>query len=285
MRSGRLPALPARLRIDVRTSALALATALLAGAAPAGAVSSACTLGAITYCFNQDVLPDPGFATVPGSFPNSSAAEMEFQLLIGAGNFDTESFESGFMDGDDGELDIFQGGPLSLVGVLSDSVDDGGSIRLAPLDDAVNRGFPIASSLFWKNETTSDQSDELFRVTFSEEVRSFGFYATAWSTQSTLGATDLVLELVPDGGGSSTFVPIPHDQNGNLAGSAFYFGVISDAPFIAAALRNSTDIDPGDRIGFDGFTVAIVPEPSTALLLSAGLLGLAAIRGRPARTR
>jgi len=256
---------------------LALATALLAAASPASATTS-CTLGATTVCFAEDILADPGFASVPASSPNSSAAEMEFQLLIGAGNFETESFES-FTDGDHGPLNIFQGGALSVTGVLSDTVDSGGTVRMAPLDDAINRGFPISSTNFWKNETVDTTSPELFRVTFSEEVRSFGFYATAWGTQSTTGATALVLDLIPMVGAPITLV-IPHSPDGNLAGSSFYYGVIADAPFIAAALRNSTDIDGGDRIGFDEFTVAVVPEPSTALLLSAGLLGIAAIGRR-----
>jgi len=255
---------------------LALATALLAAASPASATSS-CTLGATTVCFAEDILADPGFASVPASFPNSSAAETEFQLLIGGGNFDTESFES-FADKQEGPLNIFQGG-LSVSGVLTDSVADAGKIRTGPLDDAINRGFPTSSNNFWKNETVDSTSPELFRVTFSEEVRSFGFFATAWGTQSTMGATALVLDLIPMVGAPITLV-IPHSPDGNLAGSSFYYGVIADAPFIAAALRNSTDIDGGDRIGFDDFTVAVVPEPSTALLLSAGLLGIAAIGRR-----
>jgi hypothetical protein len=279
MRSGPLPALLALLRTVARTSALALAALLVAGAAPAGAVTIECAAFSGTCFFDQDYVADPGHATVPGSFPNSSTAEGAFQTLIGAGNFDTESFE-GFADKDAAPLNIFQGGALSLIGMLSDPVADG-RVRLAPLDDAVNRGFPTDGSLFWKNETTSDASNELFRVAFKDAlgvsdvgVRSFGFYATAWSTQSTVGATDLVLDLFLSGGGTTT-INIPHSENGNLAGSAFYFAVISDLPFIAAALRNESITNPGDRIGFDDFTVAIVPEPSTGLLLFAGLLGLA----------
>jgi hypothetical protein len=238
--------------------------------------------GALSTFYGEDL----GIGMVPASFPNASATEASFQAQIGAGNFDTESFES-FADKDAGELNIFQGGPLSLTGVLSDSVVDGGEVRLAPLDDAANLGFPISSDGFWQNETTSDASNEIFRVTFSDEVFAFGFYATAWSTQSTEGATSLVLDLHLSGG-DVTSIAIPHDQSGDLAGSVFYFGVIADLPFVAAAVRNSTEIDPGDRIGFDEFTVAVsvaaVPEPNAAILFVVGLAIVEADRRRRVMT-
>ncbi len=291
MRSGPSHERLVHLRIGARNSALALAALLVVGAAPASAVPSYCeALAYGTRCFGQDVTPDPGYATVPSSFPNSSGAEAEFQTRIG-GSYETEGFES-FADGDHGPLQIFQAATLAVAGVLSDSVDSGGTVRAAPLDDAINRGFPILSSQFWKNETVSSTAAELFRVSFVDpadgttpvEVRSFGFYATAWSTNTIPGATALVLDLLFAGGGMTT-IGIPHSEDGSLAGSALYFGVISDAPLIKAALRNESVLDPGDRIGFDAFTVAIVPEPSTGTLLGVGLAALGAgmrLRGRGA---
>jgi hypothetical protein len=282
LRCRSLTKLTLHLGIAARTPVLALTAVLLAGSAPAGAVGTHCTLGVTTICFAEDVLSYP-------NFPSSAEAETEFQMLIGAGNFDFEGFETGFADKDDPDpvLEIFkQDTTLSIIGLLSDSVPSGGSIRLAPIDDEVNRGFETGGSFFWKNETTSDANNQLFHVAFKDAlgvsnvgVRSFGFYATAWSTQSTEHATDLELVLFLEGGGT-TILDIPHNETGNLEGSVLYYGVISDAPFIAAALRNSTNIDGGDRIGFDGFTVAIVPEPSTGLLLAAGLLGLAMVGRR-----
>jgi hypothetical protein len=64
----------------------------------------------------------------------------------------------------------------------------------------------------------------------------------------------------------------PHGHM-DLPGSVFYFGVISDLPFVAAALRNDSTTDPGDRIGFDDFTVAVVRA-----LAGAGLRGLGLAR-------
>jgi hypothetical protein len=69
-------------------------------------------------------------------------------------------------------------------------------------------------------------------------------------------------------------IEIPHSHD-DIPGSVFYFGVIADSPFLSVSLRNDSVADPGDRIGFDGLTVAVVPEPSTALMLGAGLLGIA----------
>jgi hypothetical protein len=274
MRSGPLPARLALFRTGLRTSALALAALLLAGATPAGAISSVCqgVTGVGTVCFDQDL--------GTGTANSDSAKDMFLAMLVNPGAEDFSGFDTGETD-----LVLLTFGSSGVMGSLTDGVEEGGSI--SDINDP-ERGFPISTDQFWKNETTDDEGDELFIVGFDTAVRAFGFYATAWSTQSTVGATALELELIPFGGGTSTFIQIDHSQNGELEGSVFYFGVISDVPFVAAALRNNTgcdpeDCNPGDRIGFGDFTVAIVPEPSTGLLLSAGLLGLASIGRRRVR--
>jgi hypothetical protein len=230
-------------------------------------LASPARAGTVTF-FAQDI----GGGAVPAAFPNSTAKEGQFlaQLLDPL----AEHF-SGF--------DVAEKGPLVIFGgaaTLSDTVDSGGSIR-ADLEDAANRGFGITTGdpedRFWKNETTSNAMDELFRVCFEQEVRAFGFYATAWSTDSSPGndATQLALYLERGPGMGPERIPIPHWGKEN-PGGVFYFGVITDLPFIKASLRNESTTDPGDRIGFDDFTMAVVPEPSTGLLLAGGLAGLVA---------
>lgn len=261
MTSAPPSALHARLRRGARTSLAALAGALLASPAPAGAAST---------FFDQDI----GTGAVPLLLPTTNAGNAQTAFLAMLVGSQTESFES-FAEADKGSLAIFAGGPVT--GTLSDTVVDGGSVRDFSDPD---RGFPIVGDQFWKNETTSLLSDELFRVTFSQEVRAFGFFATAWATESSPNddATQLALYLVRNGLPDER-IPIPHDRADN-PGGVFYFGVIAaDLPFIAAVLRNDSTTDPGDRIGFDEFTVAttIVPEPATGLMLLAGMLGLAAL--------
>jgi hypothetical protein len=223
-----------------------------------------------------------GTGAVPGTLQASRDEEVEF--LANLVSPLTEDFST-FDVADKGELRIFLDNAT-----LSDTVDSGGSIRV-DLEDAANRGFGTTpwdsedEDRFWKNETTSNAMDELFRVCFDQEVRAFGFYATAWSTEASPGndATQLALYLGRPGMDPERIV-IPHDDEEN-PGGVFYFGVIADLPFIKASLRNESTTDPGDRIGFDGFTMAttIVPEPATGLLLAGGLAGLAAARRRRPR--
>ena len=74
------------------------------------------------------------------------------------------------------------------------------------------------------------------------------------------GSVQLVLELrLADGGTVS--IPIAHTMT-ETPGNVFYFGVLSDDPFVRTTLRN-VGATGGDAIGFDDFTIAIIPEPGT----------------------
>jgi hypothetical protein len=227
--------------------------------------------------FGEDLGVCPGPFPCALAIPNASAAESAFlAALLDPGTEDLSAFESG----DGGTL------PLSFVGagmhggtLVDPTTDQDGYVGTSQHQD---RGFPITGIPFWKNR--SEEGEGLFRVDFDEPVRAFGFYATAYSTLSEPGSTQLVLELEPAGGGPPLAFGIAHATT-ETPGSVFYFGVISD-PFLRATLRNASDED-GDVIGFDDFTAAtaVVPEPSTGLLLATGLLGLAASARRGPRRR
>jgi len=243
-------------------SALSLFALLLLGAGPAGAYSE--FHGEVFFGEDKGACLDP--------FPpycsilESTAAEGDFFLALVDPR--KEDF-SGFESGDDGELELWGG-----FGTLSDpSEEQYGYIGTGPHED---RGFPITGTPFWKNRAYPDEG--LFAVDFEDPVHAFGFYATAYSTTQSEGEgadTELVLRLLLADGGTVS-VPIDHWMT-EQAGNVFYFGVLSDDPFVRATLVNESDVY-GDVIGFDDFTVAIVPEPATGGLLAGGLFALAAAR-------
>jgi hypothetical protein len=83
-----------------------------------------------------------------------------------------------------------------------------------------------------------------------------------------------------DGGGTihATFVTdsIPSDGTGaNVDFETFVFGPGCTNP---VALHFTTPSVNGERMGYDNIVVNVVPEPSTALLLASGLVGIAGQR-------
>src|SRR5262245_57720010 len=280
------------LSCSLRRCALLLPVALLLGAGPAAATSfSVYACGPAICYFGEDkgIFYDGTLHHFDSLNSESKKAELAFLAALGD-SAGTEDFEH-FYSGDEASLRLRffgdSGSPYPLyTGRLTDEgTYDYGYVGTSEHED---RGFAIpvpgdpTETTFWKNRT-EDEDGSLFRVTFKDTpMRAFGFYASAYSTLSEKGSTDLELELkVVSGATFETFdIEIPHSLWEN-SGNLFYFGVITpaDMPFISARLDNYGDED-GDVIGFDDMTVSQVPEPSSGLLLGLGVLGLGA-RRRP----
>ncbi len=118
---------------------------------------------------------------------------------------------------------------------------------------------------------------ETITIDFTEDISAFGFYATDvgdFNGQVTIDYID----------GSSDEINIGNTIY-NEGGSVLYFGFYDlETSFESVTFGNTA---PGaDWFGFDNLTIGTheqidpnpTPEPSTIILLSAGLLGLAARR-------
>lgn len=94
---------------------------------------------------------------------------------------------------------------------------------------------------------------------------SFGFYATGLQT-----ALGLDFTVSFDGASATTLHPLI-----NVDGGISFFGFTSDDPFTTVIISRPTNYPLADAWGVDGISVnavpAVVPEPSTWLLMLAGL--------------
>ncbi len=215
-----------------------------------------------------------GEGTKLASWANATNAQASF--LAGLINPGVETFES-YANG--------TGGPLAInfagAGVTA-TLGAGGSI-VSLADGATNgvgrygvTGDPDATENFW--ETSSSQT-----ITFSAPVAAFGFFGID------IGDFNGQVTVTTSGGLNQVF-NVGNTLNGN-GGSVLFWGVIDTAATFTSITFGNTA--PGsDFFAFDNFTVGSlaqvkdptrVPEPGTLLLLSMGLLGVAASRKRKLR--
>jgi hypothetical protein len=124
------------------------------------------------------------------------------------------------------------------------------------------------------------------RLVFSSPVAGVGFYVTDISDGGTApDQISIIATLV--GGGTQTFTTTVTTGNSNA--NVLFFGVVSTAPsalFSQVEILNTFTTE-GDVHGIDDVTVGstAVPEPSSVLLLSLGLLGASGAHALRRKTR
>lgn len=191
-----------------------------------------------------------------------------FSFLTGVG---TETFEG---------LAASESAPLALAFPGAGTATLSGTGYVGTVGAGTN-GFgryPTSGANYW--ESTLDRL-ATFRVTFSDVVAAFGFYAVD------LGdfGSRLTLQFYRDDVLVDAWSPYStsfYDCPNRYCGSLKFIGVINvDTPFNEVRFLGS---DQTDTFAFDDLTIGArnqvtVSEPSTAGLVLAGLLGLAALVG------
>jgi hypothetical protein len=251
-----------------------VAVVVLAMAAMAPTVAEAqCPLGATCF-FGTDVT---GSASTRATNVNAlNARNAFFTNLIGVG---TETFET-IADNTTNPSLVFPGaGTASLTG--------GGSVLTQGPGTEGNGRFPVSGLKFYE-ATSAAGGGTTFSIAFLNPVAAFGFYGIDIGEFGS--QLSLLFTLV--GGGTQTW-SLPYvatnGQNTLRDGSLLYAGFINTTGFTSVAFlgTNSSDV-----FGFDDMTVgsiqqvqppSVVPEPSTVLLMSVGLVAVAALMRRRRR--
>ncbi|QGY41031.1 PEP-CTERM sorting domain-containing protein [Pseudodesulfovibrio cashew] len=205
-----------------------------------------------------------GESTALGVWNNAQAAEANFlSHLTGTG---TEDFES-YSDGTSAPLAI------SFPGAGTATLTGGGEINYVSAGSTNNYGrYGTSGDYYW------DADSDDFIINFDTPVAAFGFYG--------IDIGDFSGQLSIFAG--ATEYAVPHTL-GITGGSVLFWGLIdTDNPFTSITFSNLGGGSYADAFGFDDMTIGSVeqvsedtigsvPEPSTFVLLAAGLLGLVGI--------
>lgn len=249
------------------TSRASVAVVMLAAASPAAAQ---CPVGSTCF-FATDVTGSS--STRATNVLSGVARNSFFTNLLGVG---TEDFES--LAG--------QAAPLPLVfpGAGTATLVGGGSvISQGAGTNGVGR-YPTSGRNYFE-ATSSDAGGSTFAINFAAPVAAFGFYGVDIGEFG----SQLTLRFSLVGGGVADW-QLPYTAtNGTDTerdGSLLYAGFINTTQFTSVQFlgTNSNDV-----FAFDDMTIGslqqvrVTPEPSTYMLLGAGLAGVLAV-GRRRRT-
>lgn len=218
------------------------------------------------------------------AFPNASAAEASFlSFLVGVG---TETFE-GFPVSQEEPLELeFPGAGMAT---LSDSE---GMIRRLNKGDADFGRYGVTDDgdpeQYWQVRAGPDTGD--FDITFAAEdgVAAFGFWGIDLGD---FGGTLQLSFMTTDETMVDFLVPHQIGMMASNGGSVVFWGVIAEEDDPAFTMVDFLTTKVKDRFketfAFDDFTIGSreqieppIPEPSTALLIGMGLLGLGMSRRR-----
>ncbi len=189
-----------------------------------------------------------------GPTPYLSSGDIPAGFYLGGNPLLLDNLEDGSLDASISASDGSVYGPTGIA----DSVD---------ADDGDINGFGTAGRSWFSGTVT-------FTYTGSGPLpTAFGLVWTDGSGTITFSATDALGQSL----GSQSFTGIPDDTFGGTTGDDRFFGVQFAGGIKSITIGTGGGLIEVDHIQY-GQMVSSVPEPTSALLLSLGLLGLTGVR-------
>lgn len=189
-----------------------------------------------------------------GPTPYLSSGDIPVGFYLGGNPLLLDNLEDGSLDASISASDGSVYGPTGIA----DSVD---------ADDSDIDGFGTAGRSWFSGTVT-------FTYTGGGPLpTAFGVVWTDGSGTITFSATDALGQSL----GSQSFTGIPDDTFGGTTGDDRFFGVQFAGGIKSITIGTGGGLIEVDHIQY-GQMVSSVPEPTSALLLSLGLLGLTGVR-------